>query len=378
MLVTLALAGVTAGCADPVRFDHDAGIPPREGPALPPRPSFRVCLAGVDLSLGPAAPMPATLSATGCFTDVAAGAPAADLIPYGVNSPLWTDGAAKARYLVLPPEEIVTRLPDGTLDFPVGTVLIKEFGMLMDERRPHTFRRLEVRFIVRGATDWGFFTYRFDEDGQEAQLLSAGASEDLRVRRDGEWQAFPYIYPSRTECVTCHSNATERSLGFRIDQLNGLYNYTGVIENQLVALNSVGVFTGLDIPSGEQLDPSDYPALVDPKDEGQPAEARARSYLHANCSHCHRPLGQSSPGLSLDMRIERTLAETHLCDEAQFFAPPGTLRIHPGDPDASFVVQRMESTDSFRRMPPLGRTLPDYSGGVRAVRLWAAGLRQCP
>ena len=371
-------AGSLVGCAEPVRFERDQGIPPREGPALPPRPSVRTCLAGVDLSLGSLAPMPDVLSATSCFTDVAAGAPAADLIPFGVNSPLWTDGAAKARYVVLPPGEVVTRLPDGTLAFPVGTVLVKEFAMLMDDRRPSSFRRLEMRFVVRGASDWGFFTYRYEADGEDARLLTTGADEDLRVRRAGVVEEFPYHFPSRAECVTCHSAATERALGFRIDQLNGVFNYTGVIENQLVALHSVGVFAGLDVPDGEELDPAAYPAMVDPTNEGEEPEARARAYLHANCSHCHRPLGQSSPALTLDMRIERSLADTHLCDEAQFFAPAGTLRIAPGDPDRSFVVQRMESTDPLRRMPPLGRTLPDYAGGVRAVRLWAARLDTCP
>lgn len=379
LTLALALAAVgLPGCGEPTRFHHDSGVPPREGPALLPRPSTRTCLAGVDLALGALAPMPAQLSATHCFTSVAEGTPAADLIPFGVNSPLWSDGAAKARYLVLPPFEVVTRLPDGTLDFPVGTVLVKEFGMLLDDRRPSSFRRLETRFVVRGASDWGFFTYRYDEDGEEAQLLTTGADEELRVRRDASMTTFPYHYPSRAECVTCHSAATERALGFRIDQLNGLFNYTGVIENQLVALNSVGVFAGLDVPAGEELDPAAYPAMVDPTNEGEEAEDRARAYLHANCSHCHRPLGQSSPALTLDMRIERSLEDTHLCDEAQFFAPAGTRRIAPGDPDRSFVVQRMESTDPLRRMPPLGRTLPDYLGGVRAVRFWAATLEECP
>lgn len=372
------LATSLPACAEPVRFERDSGVPPREGPALPPRPSTRTCLAGVDLTLGSLAPMPAQLSATQCFTDVAEGTPAADLIPFGVNSPLWTDGAAKARYLVLPPFEVVTRLPDGTLEFPVGTVLVKEFAMLLDDRRASSFRRLETRFVVRGQADWGFFTYRYDEDGEDAQLLATGADEELRVRRDAVVETFPYHFPSRAECATCHSAATERSLGFRIDQLNGLFNYTGVIENQLVALNSVGVFAGLDVPVGEELDPAAYPAMVDPTNEGEQPEDRARAYLHANCSHCHRPLGQSSPALTLDLRIERSLADTHLCDEAQFFAPAGTRRIAPGDPDNSFVVQRMESTDPLRRMPPLGRTLPDYAGGVRAVRLWAATLEECP
>ena len=177
----LVLAHVPA-CAEPTRFQHDSGVPPREGPALPPRPSTRTCLAGVDLSLGSLAPMPAQLSATHCFTSVAEGTPAADLIPFGVNSPLWSDGAAKARYLVLPPFEVVTRLADGRLDFPVGTVLVKEFAMLMDDRRPSSFRRLEMRFVVRGASDWGFFTYRYEADGEDARLLTTGADEDLRVR----------------------------------------------------------------------------------------------------------------------------------------------------------------------------------------------------
>ena len=378
MLSVCVLFAAWTGCQDIPNAYHDAGYPPREGPALPARATVRTCLAAVDVTLGTGAPMPETLSATGCFGGDALNVPAADMIPYDVNSPLWTDGAAKARYLVLPPGQVITYLPDGTLGFPVGTVLVKEFDMLMDERRPSSLRRLEVRFIMRGALDWGFFTYRFDDNGREAHLLAAGENEELRIRRDGTTQTFTYHFPSRTECMTCHSTATERALGFRIDQLNGLFDYTGYVENQLVAMHEVGVFNTLNAEPGQPPRPADYPALADPKDEGEDPERRARAYLHANCSHCHRPLGQSSPALTLDMRIERTLEDTHLCDEVQFFAPEGTLRIHPGDPDASFVVQRMESTDPFRQMPPLGRSLPDLGGGVRAVRTWAASLTQCP
>ena len=382
-------AGLFASCDDARRYGYalDGGpADPRTGSALPARPGTRSCLDGVDLEEGAFATMPDRLSETGCFVDLPTRSPAADLVPFAVNSPLWSDGTGKRRFIVLPPgaRAVVETNDSGNLDIlaPIGTVWIKEFAIDLDAAQPDATRPLEMRFIVRGASTWGFFTYRFDEDANEAWLIPDGEAqnETLVLRGTGGTagrRELPYVYPSRAQCRTCHSSATERVLGFRVDQLNRRMDYDGVREEQLVALHEAGVLTRLTT-DGTTPDPDAFPALVDPRDDSQDPEARARSYLHSNCSHCHRPLGQSSSALNLDLRIERTLEETHLCDEVQFFAPEGTLRIAPRDPDASYVIQRLETEDPFLRMPPLGRTLPDFDGGVRALRFWVSGLSECP
>lgn len=92
------------------------------GPALLPRPDVQTCLA--DFSEG----MPARLSETGCFVGVKALEPGPDLIPYEVNSALWTDGAFKPRFMVVPSPEKVSIHEDGSWGFPEGSVLIKSFG----------------------------------------------------------------------------------------------------------------------------------------------------------------------------------------------------------------------------------------------------------
>lgn len=119
------------------------------------------------------AAMPGTLSATGLFTDLAQLRPAPDLIDYDVNSPLWSDGARKRRWFVLPDTETLRFSADGAWGFPQGTITVKHFELL---QAGGAVRRLETRVMVNRPEGWIGYTYRWRDDQRDADLLLDGAS----------------------------------------------------------------------------------------------------------------------------------------------------------------------------------------------------------
>lgn len=312
----------------------------RTGPLLPERPSAQICFSALD-------DFPERISQTGCFDGAV---PAADLIPYDVQTALWTDGASKLRWFVLPPNRTATVADDGFVDLPDGSIIVKQFGFDAP---------LETRFMVRRGARWTFATYEWNEDGTDAARL-----HDVTRRKIGE---VDYRFPSETECEYCHSRASGLVLGLHAAQLDGLYDYDGDTKNQLDVLRDAGLLTG---------DASSSP-LPEPSDESVPLEARVRAYLHVNCAHCHQPGGWSSPSLTLDLRYELPLAETGLCDDVQFFRPPGTPRIAAGDPDSSDLFERMRTEDALERMPPIGLSVIDAEG-IALVEAWIRSLESCP
>ncbi len=174
---------------------------------------------------------PHLLSETGAFSDTAALAAAPALIPYEVNAPLWSDGARKQRWISIPnagaadgSDPAIGFSPTGEWYFPLGTVVVKQFDLAIDDRDPTRVRRLETRFLVRG-NDVQLFglTYRWREDQKDAELLSDGADEDIAIRTvDGGTLTQRWHYPSRSECMVCHNHTAGGILGVSTRQLNCL------------------------------------------------------------------------------------------------------------------------------------------------------------
>jgi len=306
--------------------------------------------------------------------DLAALVPAADVIPYSVRSPLWTDDAIKPRFLMVPPGQRITFSAEGDWVFPIGSVLIKFFVLEFEKGDPGSRRPVETRFMVLRSEGWEFFTYRWNAEGTDADLLSEGETVDFVIRDGDEDIPLRYLYPGRDACVTCHSDATGVVLGPRTRQMNGMHDYGGASSNQLLAMAEVGLFDAFDVEDADAL-----PRLPDPSDETLAPEERARSYLDANCAHCHRPGGWVPPDLTLDLRYESSLAATRTCGvNQQYFAVLGrpNLRINPGSPETSTLYDRMTTTTP-QRMPPVGTVWVDPLG-ARVVGGWIEALTECP
>ncbi len=286
----------------------------------------------------PTAPFPQTLAETGCF-DAVTLEPVPGLLPFSVNMELWSDGASKRRWMVVPDGQALAYDAHGDLAFPPGSLLFKEFAL--------AGRRLETRMLVHHEDGWWQgYTYRFDEVGTQARLLPGQVVEDVA--------GVPWLYPSRAQCAGCHQPDAGHALGPDLRQLDSFVDYPGGRRaHQLVTLDAIGILDGLP------FDPAVTRGFPTLDDASTPPSTRARAYLHANCSHCHHPNGFSPQGL--DLRARNDLPQTYTCG----LLPRGSLLgldqaalIWPGDPERSVVYLRTESTDPTLRMPQLGSSVP--------------------
>jgi uncharacterized repeat protein (TIGR03806 family) len=376
-------AGGTAGDAGSAGTAGDAGSAGAGGAAgtggaptwgIETRPTGQTCVRPAT-----EAAMPALLSATGCVDPLDPTRPAAGMIPYTVASPLWSDGAAKQRYFALPdgetihvkncdvepetcapPEEGGTYEDEGDWDFPVGSVLMKTFSL--------GDRLVETRLLVRvGEFDWWGFSYEWLPDQSDAQLLAQNTDGyDREVTVDGATQT--WHFPSRQQCLQCHTTAAGVALGPETSQLNVDFTYpNGVTGNQLETLEHAGFF--------DAAPPARAP-YPDPFGTGT-EEERARSYLHTNCAICHRP-GSNFTGF--DLRYTTEFADTNLCNvppEKGNLGVTDAMKLVPGDPALSLISLRMHSTDPMTRMPQIGVRVVDESA-TEVVDAWIGGLTTCP
>jgi uncharacterized repeat protein (TIGR03806 family) len=340
---------------------------------------FRLARAGAPGAPPAGGPsLPCLLSQTGAFADTRTLRPAPGLIPYDVNCPLFSDNAVKTRWVALPyrggsagPGERVRYASTGEWSFPAGTVFVKHFEVALDETRPDVRRRLETRLLVRdpGGSVYGF-TYRWKPDGGDAELLEAGLSEQITVKTTAGPRTQTWYYPGPADCMTCHNANAGYVLGVKTRQLNGDCRYpaTGVTDNQLRVWNHLGLF---DTPLKE----ADIPKcarLVAVTDTRAPLEERVRSYLDANCAHCHRPNGAHA---LFDARYDTPPADQNIVD-GPVLADLGVEKarvIAARDDGRSLLYVRMKSCEGIR-MPPVARNLPD-AAAVAVVHDW---LNQLP
>jgi uncharacterized repeat protein (TIGR03806 family) len=302
---------------------------------------------------------PDRLSKTGCVDPADPKKPASGLIPYTVNAPLWSDGAQKERFVALPDGKTITVSDvDGDFDFPIGTVLMKSFTV--------GGKRIETRLFMRHDDGgWNGYTFEWLDDQSDAVLLPAGKKKDLGTQS--------WTFPSRSECVSCHSEAAGHTLGPELGQLNGDYVYaaTNRISNQLKTFDHIGL---LAKPLGKPVD--QLVAYPDPY--GTTAlEQRARAYLHSNCSNCHRPKG---PGLgNMDLRFGTAFTDTKTCNvtpAAGDLGVTGAKLLAPGMPATSILSLRPHSP-AANRMPPLASSRVDEPG-VKVLDDWIRSITACP
>ncbi len=299
--------------------------------------------------------VPRTLSATGCFTAGDIARPAAGVIPYSINAPLWSDGSEKERYFALPEGGRITVAADGHFEFPNGTILIKTFSV--------GGRRVETRLFVRHMDgNWGGYTYAYNAAGTDADLLQANETRTFGAQS--------WYYPSRSECFRCHTSAAGFSLGPELGQFDRLQRYpsTGRTASQLATLENIGLFAA-PLPAARNTIPA--------YDSAAPLADRARAYLHSNCSSCHRP-GSTGRG-NMDVRYGTAPAMTGLCNAMPSQGDLGVMGarvVVPGMPARSLLSLRMHALDA-NRMPPLATRLEDTQG-TALIDSWIRSLTACP
>lgn len=302
------------------------------------------------------AAFPRSLSEFGFFADGARQVPAAGVTPYALNTPLWSDGAEKLRFIYLPEGTQLAADGEGLLKFPVGAAIIKTFAFGEGANR----RLIETRVLLHRADGWVALPYRWNAEQTEATLALAGGRIDL-VTRAGE--AISYAIPNKNQCKTCHSKDGQ------------------VIPIGPKARNLSVKWMGEMLKAGrlDRLPPggATMPVWAGYTDQS-PAEPFARAYLDVNCAHCHQPGGGASNS-GLDLRWEQ--ADPHAIGIMKRPVAAGRgagghdFSVLPGQPDASILLFRMDSAEPGIAMPELGKATVDRDG-VAVVRRWIAEMQR--
>ena len=298
------------------------------------------------------------------------------VLPYEVINALFTDYAFKSRFVWMPAGVSGTMKTDGTIEFPSGTILIKVFYYPEDMRHAEGPRRImETRLLIHEENHWSAYAYIWNERQSEAIYSPVG---DLLpaswVDSSGLKQSIHYLVPNKNQCKNCHNqDETIQPIGPKYANLNRTLAYTdGSRENQLTRWIRQGYLNvDLDTAAMETM-----PLWSDPS--AGSLQARALAYLDVNCGHCHRPNG---PGNTSGLYLQFSeVNATHLgiC-KVPVAAGKGSggrrFDIHPGHPDASILMYRVESTDPGVMMPELGRSMV-HREGVALIRNWIASLDQ--
>ena len=301
---------------------------------------------------------PRKLSQTGLFASLVDEAAMPGLISYDVNSPLWSDGAVKRRWMAIPDSQTIDYKPQGAWEFPEGSVLVKSFAF--PSRADGRLRRVETRLMAKQKGEWYGYSYRWNEEQTDAYLVDAGGLDEtlanLAYARNADG-AVKWRYPSRSECMVCHSRAANFVLGLTSEQMHRWHNYTesgnAVSAPQIESLNHIEMFG-----RGNKVQIPKNP-LVDPMDATQALEKRVRSYLHANCSSCHVVSGGGNSKIVLSYFNE--LDDMQVLDANPLHGTLGLSDakiIRPGKPESSVLLSRM-STRGAGQMPPLATQCVD-------------------
>lgn len=328
------------------------------------KPLFYIMLAALLIAAAKKSEPKERLSEYGFFTGRLADlSPAKNVIPYQLNTPLFSDYAEKARFIYLPDGGAIPYNADSVFAFPTGSVLIKTFYYPQKEGR----RLMETRLLLHEPEGWKALVYVWNDEQTEAFLEVAGDRKPVTYQQ----HKFDYIIPNLNQCKGCHNtNESMQPIGPSAKQLNGDYPYTSGKENQLTHWSKLHILTGLpgtNIPRAPVWNDPSTGSLND----------RARIWLDVNCGHCHKRDGPARTSALFLNTGEKD--STHL----GFYKTPvaagrgsGNLQFNivPGEPDKSILVYRMQSTDPGVMMPELGRKLT-HAEGLELVKEW---IRKMP
>lgn len=300
--------------------------------------------------------------------------PADDVVPYDLNTPLFSDFTSKYRFIRIPQGTTVEYRVDGVFEFPVGTVIAKTFSYPHDMRDTSKGEQLlETRIETRTEAGWYGYSYQWNAEQTEAELVLGGGEMPASwVHIDGTRRTLDYQVPNANQCLSCHAQQKQfEPLGPTAINLNRVYRYAEGDANQLEYLARRHMLAGLPaVGAIDRLSVFDDPQSGD-------VATRARAWLHVNCAHCHNPAG-SAGSSGLDLR----LAQTDSAKLGVWKTPVATghgsgghdYDIVPGKPDQSILVFRLESEDPSVMMPNVARRLVQPEA-VALVRRWIEEMK---
>ncbi|MXP47086.1 hypothetical protein GRI43_06750 [Altererythrobacter luteolus] len=299
--------------------------------------------------------LPRSLSDFAFFVDSSRQIPSAGVTPYRLNTPLYSDGAEKLRFVYLPAGTKMRANGAGLLEFPVGAALIKTFAFGDGNAR----RLIETRVLLHRESGWLALPYRWNDEQSDAALALAGARVDVDAGDSGQ---ISYRIPNKNQCKECH----------------GLQGAVVPIGPKARNLSHRWLS---DMAGRSRLDklPDKHDALPVWEDrKGSDLNAAARAYLDVNCAHCHRP-GATASNSGLDLRWEQDEPFAFGVRKRPVAAGRGSggheFDIDPGHPERSILAYRMGSTAPGVAMPELGKSTVDEAG-LAVIDQWIAEMEQ--
>lgn len=297
-----------------------------------------------------------TLQETGLCDDPGCDTISAGVLAYTPTSQLWSDTAAKRRWIKLPAGTQIDTTDMDYWQFPIGTKLWKEFT--------RDGVRVETRLIQKIgplSDDWFYTPYIWNAAGDLATSTPMGMDDAVGT---------PHDVPSRAECKQCHDRLDGSVLGFSAIQLSHAPALGEVALDDLVGM---GLLT--TIPVGPAPDYFQVP--------GTAAERDVLGYMNANCGHCHNPTSDVFESITdIDLRLRVGLLTSVDVTPAwvstinQTASPPvngALLVVHPQDLADSVLYQRFITTNPGQHMPKLGSEMTDPAGQL-LIETWINGL----
>lgn len=297
--------------------------------------------------------------------------PSTNVIPYEPASSLFADYAHKKRFVWMPAGTKATYVSDDNVfEFPVGAVLIKTF--YYENVQPNnTTQIIETRLLIRKSDGWKAYDYVWNTNQTEAVLDTTGAGFYIPVtfKENNITKTVNYKTPAQTECTTCHKINPNQTgeitipIGPKPQNLNTLYNYNGILINQIEKWKSQG-YLGNDVPALSLIK-----STVDWRDTNKSLELRARSYIDINCAHCHRDGGHCE---YVPQRFNFSNTNNYtfgICLPPRTAILGSPFEINAGNAANSLMIVKMSSTQGSVMMPPLSRTLV-HEEGVQLISDW--------
>ncbi len=334
---------------------------------------------------------PHKLSETGLFSSVKDQTPAPGVQPFTINAPQWLDGAVAERWIAIP-NDLKAYWGKGVWGddkpfYPKNTVLVRTITL---PKAPTSPKHVETQLLHYDGRQWHAYSYAWNDSQDDAELVPASGAEHPYMvgdatAKDGARRQ-NWHYASRTQCMTCHNVWCDYALAFNAPQLDRMAKLTpeGPERNQLQAFRELGLLHEPHVEPPPKRKPNQPPppppekiALTNPYDAAGNLNERARSYLHVNCSQCHR-FGGGGTAL-IDVRKEQHREELKAIDQRPLlgdFGLEGARLICTGDPARSVLLYRTSKLGRGR-MPHIGSELVDVDG-VRMLEQWIQSLGAPP
>lgn len=304
--------------------------------------------------------------------------PSENVIPYDLNTPLFSNYAQKARFVYLPNNEKITYNPENTFDFPAGAILIKTFYYPFDFNNPEQGKKIiETRLIIKtDQIDKPYITasYWWNEEQTEAEFKQIAKAIQVSWKHyDGTNRNELYVIPSQNDCIGCHSYDNKViPIGTKARNLNKNFTYPdGTSSNQIDKWTSLNILS--QAPPANQA-----PKAAQENDSiNFTLDQRARSYIDINCAHCHN---QHGPANNSGLWLQYSNTDSTQLGICKSPVAAGTasgglpFAVYPGKPEKSIMLYRLNSIEPEVAMPELARSVI-HTEGVSLIRQWIASLK---